>query len=1007
MTPGESSDTSGDMKRRTRWQGVALLVLCVICLSMPAAGSSPDLQLDLSPAPIARGETLTLMLAVVNSATSPLDNTTLYVPLPVGIDQWGAEVRVDGGAWDAYPANGLIDLSPIHANGTMDIELRMDLEQASSATLSVTAQLLDATGILASITGAVNVLPNVDAGPDLIVDLGSAVSLIDASASDGGGGIASYTWSDLGVGGAFNDPAVLHPTYTPPAISGVVELTLTVTDSDGGTSSDSLRVRVNAPPLLDAGTDLEAEEGARIALGGASVSDPDGWISEMRWDDGGASGAFLPSNDVMDPVYLVPSTPGCEDERVRLTLTVTDDWGATSTDGIDVVVRNVNAAPTLHLPDSMDVTAGARVDLAAIAQDSDGWIAHQAWEQIEGIPVELSEGSLPQEVSFDAPAVAEPLELWFRFRATDNCGDDVWDDVLVIVSPMDAPTASPPSETGSITVQIDLFDERGFPLSPFDTPQEGQVLTVRVTVLNSGGSPLSRLSAWLNEEARLPLDSPTLAPWSRTRGSAEWKVPWSDDGSPHVVDVVVTGQDDAERTVRGTDRFQFQTPRSAETDLLQLEVTLSAALATVGERVDYRYVLRNAGSQELEGLSLVDDRFGQIPLLSSRLLPGQAREAVVTYIVLDSDLPGPLVNRAELTGFTSAGRRLNADATVSLKLAGGGESGGDIDGGGGAAASTGAPRLVISEVAWAGNPRDGTREWIELANLGGSSVDLSGWQLAWYEKGVGIPPAAYWQRIDLSGVIDPMSSRENGSEVHFTDLGDGLWAVSDPRWADEGATDGFFVLERGHDDAIENLTADAVYGDRTTPFFELPDHGAVLMLMDPSGMVVDSANAQYPSRMGWPAGDAMSGATMERIDLWRGDYDGNWQTSPSILTYGKDAWGHRIAGTPGQPNALSIERLLDEAGQRMSSVASHETISVSIPGATASERPSILMTAGPGGAGGGGTVSVPELSIIRGGDELRIETSLDENAEGAFFIWISLENATTFVLPLVPSSMRR
>ena len=248
------------MKSRIRSQGVFLVALCIVHLSFPVLGVDFITQLSIEPSPVARGETVTISVILENASGTVLEEATLSVPLPAGIDQWAADVRINGGIWTEYPANGLIELDPLPAFAQVSVDIRVPIESASPATLLVTAQLLDDTGILEAASAWVNALPRADAGPDLVSDLGTPITLADASASDGDGVIVSYLWTDFGAGGAFSDNQSLHANYTPPALSGVIELGLTVTDVDGGQSSDSLRLRVNAVPSVDVGEDLTAEE---------------------------------------------------------------------------------------------------------------------------------------------------------------------------------------------------------------------------------------------------------------------------------------------------------------------------------------------------------------------------------------------------------------------------------------------------------------------------------------------------------------------------------------------------------------------------------------------------------------------------------------------------------------------------------------------------------------------------------------------------------------------------
>lgn len=107
-------------------------------------------------------------------------------------------------------------------------------------------------------------------------------------------------------------------------------------------------------------------------------------------------------------------------------------------------------------------------------------------------------------------------------------------------------------------------------------------------------------------------------------------------------------------------------------------------------------------------------------------------------------------------------------------------------------ASTAHAAVVINEVAWMGTSVSANAEWIELANTGASSVDVSGWRLV---SSSGSPD------ITLSGSI---------------------------------GAGGYYLLERTSDDTVSGVTADQVYTGSLT------NSGATLTLSNTSGAVVET-----------------------------------------------------------------------------------------------------------------------------------------------------------------------
>jgi hypothetical protein len=143
--------------------------------------------------------------------------------------------------------------------------------------------------------------------------------------------------------------------------------------------------------------------------------------------------------------------------------------------------------------------------------------------------------------------------------------------------------------------------------------------------------------------------------------------------------------------------------------------------------------------------------------------------------------------------------------------------------------------VVIHEIAWAGTSASAEDQWIELRNLSDSPVNLEGWILRWRKKNPKTPEELIWREIRLQGTIEPY---------------------------------GFFLLERGHDDVVKNVHADLIYptvfraGDKDLPLL-FSVEGDVVELLNETGELVDTANADPRRLEGWAAGSTLP-ASMER-----------------------------------------------------------------------------------------------------------------------------------------------
>lgn len=135
--------------------------------------------------------------------------------------------------------------------------------------------------------------------------------------------------------------------------------------------------------------------------------------------------------------------------------------------------------------------------------------------------------------------------------------------------------------------------------------------------------------------------------------------------------------------------------------------------------------------------------------------------------------------------------------------------------------------VVISELAWAGSVNNSSDEWIELYNNTSADIDLAGWK-----------------------IID------DGTTEYLITAG----TIK--------AHDYFLIAS--------NQSAAGVEADFVKSL-SLANAGDYLMLVDATGATIDQVNADGGA---WPAGDATSKQTMERIDTGLGGaLSTNWKSS--------------------------------------------------------------------------------------------------------------------------------
>ncbi|MFH1401662.1 MAG: hypothetical protein ABIG40_01735, partial [Parcubacteria group bacterium] len=132
-------------------------------------------------------------------------------------------------------------------------------------------------------------------------------------------------------------------------------------------------------------------------------------------------------------------------------------------------------------------------------------------------------------------------------------------------------------------------------------------------------------------------------------------------------------------------------------------------------------------------------------------------------------------------------------------------------------------KVMINELAWMGSMASADNEWLEIKNVFGAEISLSGWQI-----------------ISGDGKIKIFFSKED-----FL-----------PAFA-------FYLLERTDDETLPGLVADKIYTGA------LKNDGGSLYLFNENCQLQDEVLAVSD----WPFGDNNSKRTMER----RGDF--SWQTS--------------------------------------------------------------------------------------------------------------------------------
>lgn len=244
--------------------------------------------------------------------------------------------------------------------------------------------------------------------PTAVIDyeaIGLATAF-DASGSTDDGTLDRYTW-DFGDGTSATGMTAEH-TY---AADGTYTVTLTVTDDQGATGTATQEVTVAATPNEEPVAEFTTSVvELAVSVDGSGSSDADGQIVSYEWDfgDGGsATGVSVEHAYAADGTY-------------RVTLTVTDDQGATGTSTQDVSVdatgdpvtatvieRNASWSWYYEAPEP-------QADWKQLAADVSSWESGSA-------PLGFGFSAVATDIDIEGPTSDRPRAAYFvrKFEVTD------------------------------------------------------------------------------------------------------------------------------------------------------------------------------------------------------------------------------------------------------------------------------------------------------------------------------------------------------------------------------------------------------------------------------------------------------------------------------------------------------------------------------------------------------------------------------------------------------------
>lgn len=331
-----------------------------------------------------------------------------------------------------------------------------------------------------------NQAPIANAGPDIAQDGigGTWVSFSAALSSDAGGLIANYQWNfGDGQSASSANSASSHYYATP----GIYNVSLTVTDNCNASSSDSLIVRLNNHPTVNAGLDQTITLPSAANLAGIASDDglPLGSVLSLNWSKASGPGSVTFSNPSSLNATANFSAAGSYLLRLRA-----NDGESEVYDDVLITVNAQNLPPSVEAGLNRSIFLPNAASLAGVASDANG-LASTLWSKTSG----------PGSVTFVNPnaltttaSVSIAGSYVLRLTATDITGQQAFDEMTLTASPANcANNAIPVANAGPMRYGV-LNVPMSFTFSGFDS--NGQIASYAAAFPFSSWTPYQSSSTF-------------------------------------------------------------------------------------------------------------------------------------------------------------------------------------------------------------------------------------------------------------------------------------------------------------------------------------------------------------------------------------------------------------------------------------------------------------------------------------------------------------------------------
>ena len=372
-----------------------------------ASGATPDHT-------FAAGGTYTVTLTVTDNDGATND-TAQDVTVTPGNVAPTADISVSctellcsfDGTGSTDPDGTVVDYQWNFGDGNVASGATPDHTFAAGGTYTVTLTVTDNDGATNDTAQDVTVTPgNVAPTADISVSCTELLCSFDGTGStDPDGTVVDYQWN-FGDGNVASGATPDH-TF---AAGGTYTVTLTVTDNDGATNDTAQDVTVtpgNVAPTADISVSCTE---LLCSFDGTGSTDPDGTVVDYQWNFGDGNVA---SGATPDHTFAAGGT-------YTVTLTVTDNDGATNDTAQDVTVTPGNVAPTA------DISASCTELLCSFdgtgSTDPDGTVVDYQWNFGDG---NVASGATPDHTFAAGGTYTVTLTVTDNDGATNDTAQDV------------------------------------------------------------------------------------------------------------------------------------------------------------------------------------------------------------------------------------------------------------------------------------------------------------------------------------------------------------------------------------------------------------------------------------------------------------------------------------------------------------------------------------------------------------------------------------------------------